>query len=335
MIIDISRFINEEREYWTELEGFLDKLEKDPSFRMDLGQIKRFHYLYQRASADTARIKTFSSEKNLRQYLESLVGRAFGYIHETGRRPRKIALLNWFFNTFPQTFRKHIQAFLISALITVTGCVFGGAAVGLDTQAKPVLIPFEHLQKTPSERVAMEESMDKDTMKGHKARFSSYLMTHNTRVSIFIMVLGISWGIGTIIMLFYNGVILGAIAVDYIMDGQLRFLAGWLLPHGSIEIPAILIAGQAGLVIAGTLVGRGEPVSVRQRFRDVSRDILTLIAGVAVLLIWAGLVESYLSQYHQPVISYELKITLGVFELLLLTLFLWKSGRKTHADQHA
>ena len=44
--------------------------------------------------------------------------------------------------------------------------------------------------------------------------------------------------------------ILGAVAVDYVADGQTRFLLGWLLPHGAIEIPAILIAGQAGLVLA-------------------------------------------------------------------------------------
>ncbi len=335
MIIDINRFISEERRYWTELESFLDKLEQDPSFRLDFDQIKRFHYLYQRISADTSRIKTFSAEKNLRQYLESLVGRSFGYIHETGRRPRRMTPVKWFFNTFPQTFRRHIGAFLLSVLVTAAGFAFGGGAVGLDPDAKTVLIPFSHLQMSPSDRVAMEENADKDTMKGNKARFSSYLMTHNTRVSIFIMVLGITWGIGTVIMLFYNGIILGAVAVDYILDGQFRFLAGWLLPHGSIEIPAILIAGQAGLVIAGALIGRGRPISLKQRFRDVSGDIVTLIAGVAVLLVWAGFVESFLSQYHQPVISYELKITFGVFELLLLGLFLWKSGAKKHANKHA
>jgi len=44
-------------------------------------------------------------------------------------------------------------------------------------------------------------------------------------------------GLGTIILLFYNGVILGAVVVDYILAGQATFLLGWLLPHGSFEIP--------------------------------------------------------------------------------------------------
>ena len=63
-----------------------------------------------------------------------------------------------------------------------------------------------------------------------------------------------TWGVGTFIMLFYNGVALGAIVVDYIRDGQTKFLLGWLLPHGVVEIPAILIAGQAGLILAFALV---------------------------------------------------------------------------------
>jgi uncharacterized membrane protein SpoIIM required for sporulation len=137
-----------------------------------------------------------------------------------------------------------------------------------------------------------------------------------------------SWGVGTIVMLFYNGVILGAISVDYITDGQTRFLLGWLMPHGVIEIPAILIAGQAGLVLALALIGWGKRTSLRARLRDVSRDLTTLIFGVAVLLVWAGFVEAFLSQYHEPFIPYEVKITFGAVELVLLILFLSRSGLK-------
>ena len=46
------------------------------------------------------------------------------------------------------------------------------------------------------------------------------------------------------------------------------------------------------------------------------------------MLIWAGFVEAFLSQYHEPIIPYEVKIAFGTVELILLTLFLWKSGAK-------
>ncbi len=327
MIIDLSRFIQEERKYWEELGSILDTLEKNPEYKMGLKDIKRFHYLYQRTSADLAKVMTFSSEKNLKQYLESLVGRAFSEIHETRKKPHRLAPVHWFFKTFPRVFRKHIKAFLVSLFITFAGITFGGAAIGLDSDAKDVLMPFSHLQIDPSKRVANEEKSEgEDRLKNRKAGFSSYLMTHNTKVSIFTMALGITWGIGTIIMLFYNGIILGAVALDYILAGEAEFLTGWLLPHGSIEIPAILIAGQAGLILAGALIGWGKPESLTMRLRKISGDLVTLIFGVAVMLVWAGIVEAFLSQYHEPVISYGFKIGFGVTELFLLILFLGKSG---------
>jgi uncharacterized membrane protein SpoIIM required for sporulation len=152
-------------------------------------------------------------------------------------------------------------------------------------------------------------------------------MANNTRVSIFTMALGITYGIGTLVMLFYNGIGLGAIGIDYILDGQSVFLFGWLLPHGSVEIPAIFIAGQAGLVLAGALIGRGRRDTVAARLRAAGRDILTLIMGVAVLLVWAGIVEGFFSQYHEPVVPYWLKIAFGSIQLALLALFLFKAGK--------
>ena len=105
------------------------------------------------------------------------------------------------------------------------------------------------------------------------------------------------------------------------------FLLGWLLPHGVIEIPAILISGQAGLLLASALIGWGRRASLRQRLRDISNDLLTLIGGVAVLLIWAGIIEGFLSQRHEPEIPYVVKIAFGVIELAALCIFLSRSGR--------
>lgn len=327
MIIDIERFIIEGKRYWLELEAILDRLERNPEHRFDLKGVKRFHYLFQRASADLSRINTFSSEPETRRYLEALVSRAYCEIHEIRERPHKLAPIHWFLNTFPRTFRRHIKAFYLAFVVIFIGCSFGGFAVTLDPDAKDVLIPFPQLEVSPKDRVAKEENVDFDRLEESKATFSSYLMTNNTKVSIFAMALGITWGIGTIILLFYNGVILGAVVIDYILSGETAFLIGWLIPHGAVEIPAILIAGQAGFVLAGAIIGWGNPSTLKTRLRLVSGDLVTLIFGVGIMLVWAGFVESFFSQYHEPVIPYSVKIGFGLVELILLTIFLVKSGR--------
>ena len=329
MIIDLQKFITEERSYWSELERELERFEAKPETRLSLRQLERVHYLYQRASADLAKIATFSAEPNTRLYLESLVGRAFGEIHETREKPRRLRPLYWFFTIFPQTFRKHIRAFWISLVAIMVGAAFGGFAVMIDSSAKQTLLPFAHLQENPSERVKKEEGVVTDHLKGAKTSFSSFLMTHNTRVAILTLALGMTWGIGTLMMLFYNGVTLGAVAVDYVLAGETPFLLGWLMPHGVIEIPAILLAGQAGIVLAGALIGWGKPISLRMRLRKISKDLATLIFGVALMLVWAGIVEAFFSQYHAPVLPYSIKIAFGAFELIILALFLGRAGRKS------
>jgi uncharacterized membrane protein SpoIIM required for sporulation len=333
MIIDLQRFISEERRYWNELEDVLDRLERNPSVKLDLARVERFHYLYERASADLAKFMTFAAEPNTRSYLESLVARAFAEIHETRQGAHRLAPLAWFSHTFPQTFRKHLRAFGIGVTAMLLGALLGAFLLAIDPNLKEVLLPFPHLLGNPSERVAQEESATEDRLAGKKAYFSSYLMTHNTQVAIVTLGLGMTWGIGTLIMLFYNGVILGAVGLDYVLAGQARFLLGWLLPHGAIEIPAILLAGQTGLVLAGALIGWGQPVSLKERLRRISGDLMTLILGIALMLVWAGIIEAFFSQYHEPIISYETKIGFGMLELVLLSLFLGKSGRKKGNDE--
>jgi uncharacterized membrane protein SpoIIM required for sporulation len=138
--------------------------------------------------------------------------------------------------------------------------------------------------------------------------------------------LGMTFGFGSVVVLFYNGVILGAVAFDYVHGGQTVFLLGWLLPHGVIEIPAIMVGGQTGLVLAHALIGWGSRISRADRLRAVWRDVVTLAGGLALMLVWAGIVEAFLSQYHEPVIPYGMKISFGLVEAALLTLFLARAG---------
>lgn len=328
MIIDLERFIAAERPYWEELGALLDMLEKRAGHRLSLDEVKRFNYLYQRTASDLARISTFSAEPTTRRYLENLVARAYAEVHEVRRSPARVRPAEWCMKTFPRTFRRHIRAFQLTLLVTFTGALFGALVVATDPASKRVLLPFDHLMGSPTERVEQEESVGEDRMKGHRSIFSAQLMQNNIRVSILALALGMTFGIGTFLLLFYNGVILGAVVFDYVADGQTVFLLGWLLPHGSIELPAIFLAGQAGLVLGHALIGFGSELAFRDRLRAVGPDLVTLIAGVAIMLIWAGLIEAFFSQYHEPFLPYWLKIAFGATELVLLTVYLTRAGRE-------
>jgi uncharacterized membrane protein SpoIIM required for sporulation len=75
------------------------------------------------------------------------------------------------------------------------------------------------------------------------------------------------------------------------------------------------------------LIGWGERRTRAERLREVAPDLLALAAGAGVLLVWAGLVEAFISQYHQPVLPYSVKIAFGLVESLALWFYLYRVGR--------
>jgi len=330
VILDLRKFVAEERPYWDELEAALRRLEETPGAGLDVEAARRLHYLYERAAADLARVATFAHQPELRVYLDALVARAYGQIHDPVRR-RRIPVWSWLRTTFPATFRRQAWAFRLACAVTGAGVAIGALLILALPEAKRELLPFQHLLLDPSERVQIEESSGDSAPRDVQTQFSAYLMTHNTRVSILCMALGMTWGVGTLILLFTNGVLLGAVAADYLAAGQGLFLGGWLLPHGVVEIPAILIAAQAGLLLASALIGRASALPLNRRLAAVRDDVVTLILGAALLLVWAGIVESFISQYHAPVLPYGIKIGMGIGELALLVVYLSRAGRREEA----
>jgi hypothetical protein len=137
VIIDLQRFVAAERPNWSELEKLLDRLDAAPGATMSLEQLTRFHQLYERTAADLAKITTFSSEPETRRYLEALIARAYGEIHETRERRTRLSPVTWFFQTLPQTFRRHLRAFHLTVAITLLGCLFGGLALMFDPDSRP------------------------------------------------------------------------------------------------------------------------------------------------------------------------------------------------------
>lgn len=329
MIVDLDRFLAQERPRWQELETMLSVYERDRLFRPTTAQSLRLFELYQRSVADLARLEE-GGHLDIANELSSVVSRAYSQIHSHRRRYR-FKPIEWLIVTLPSTFRRQMAAFQMALAVTLFGCLLGAAFLAWDSGAKEGILPFSHLLGDPKERVHDEETRTKDANGEMHAPFAAMLMTHNTRVALTSLALGLTWGIGTMIILFSNGITLGAVCFDYIRAGETKFLLGWLMPHGVIEIPAILIASQAGLVLASALIGWNSRVRRRYRLRAVSADVFTLAAGAALMLIWAGIVESYISQHHKPVLPYEAKIAFGSVELLLLIYYYFFVGRRAEA----
>ena len=328
MILDLQRFQAQARPRWNNLESLLAVLEGRPDHRMNLAEADQLQDLYAQAASDLNRVTHGALAPDLRQYLERLVARAYAelYFAPPTRsdiwQPRRWLRI---FTAFPETFRRQSRYFALAVLITVLGSTLGGLAVRYDPTSVDVLLPADYL-RNPGERVHKEEQGGNrhPYSTQMEAAFSAELIRHNINVALLAAALGVTFGIGTALLLFENGVLLGAVAVRYAQQGFGLFVTAWLLPHGAFEIPSILIAGQAGFYLARLLLRRREDRDVRHSMREW----LVLVAGLALMLVWAGLIEAFFSQHHAPVVPYGLKLAVGAAELVLLTLYLLVIGRK-------
>ena len=333
MILDLERFQMQARPRWNSLESLLAALEGRPDHRLNSAESEQLQELYTQVGADLNRVTYGALAPELRQYLERLVARAYAELYYIP--PTRSTLWQWrrwlrIFTAFPETFRRQSRYFALAVLITALGCAMGGLAVRYDPASVDLLLPADYL-RDPGKRVQAEEKGENrhSNSKQIEAAFSGRLIRHNIEVSLLAAALGVTFGIGTALLLFENGVLLGAVVVRYTQQGFGLFAAAWLLPHGAFEIPSMLIAGQAGFYLARILLRRREDRDVRESMREW----LVLVAGLALMLSWAGIMEAFFSQHHEPALSYSFKVAVAGAELVLLTTYLLVIGRRKIAGE--
>ena len=159
--------------------------------------------------------------------------------------------------------------------------------------------------------------------------FSAYLMSHNIEVSFLCFALGAFTILGGYGILFYNGVILGAVAAQYVMDGVVTFFVAWVGPHGALELPAIVFSGAAGIRAGRALLLPGD-LSAATALRRAFPDLRRMLLGTAAILVLAGLIEGSFSQFTKQTFPYALKIGVAavLFIGLVSYLFVRRGGKE-------
>jgi uncharacterized membrane protein SpoIIM required for sporulation len=170
-----------------------------------------------------------------------------------------------------------------------------------------------------------------DSVQGYSQSASSMIATNNIRVCILSFVLGITYGFGTVFILFNNGLhigtVLGLCKVYGMLDKPLAFIAG----HGVLELTAIFISGGAGLLLGRALLFPGRYRRL-DAFRMVARDAAGLFGGCVPLLLVAGLIEGFISPRTDISAETKFAVSLATLVLLMLYLFAPRNSREETAN---
>lgn len=334
---DVQRFLTEREPLWKELEEYLRKADLGGLPALGLAGARRLGVLYRQVSSDLIRARGELVDVAVVDYLNDLVARAYAHIHSGSARPGR-QLAAFFLTGFPRLFREEWKAIAISAAITFVGVGVGAAAMVIDPGAAGVLVPEEHLTQTPAERVAEEEHNGGTRLdgSGEGVAFASMLFTHNIQVTFLVFALGVTFGVGTVAVLFANGLPLGALAVHYHHYGVGLFFWAWILPHGIPELTEVIIAGGAGLIVARGLLVPGRRSRKDALIAEARRAVRLVVGGMPILVL-AGCIEGTFSQIHEPRLPYVIKLVVAAIIGCAVWAYLLFAGRgaKDEAGQIA
>ena len=115
----------------------------------------------------------------------------------------------------------------------------------------------------------------------------------------------------------WNGLLLGVVGTACAQAHMSASLWSFVAAHGSLELPAIVLSGAAGLRLAQGLLFPG-PYSRRYALTETGRDAVKVMAGVIPMLVVAGMLEGFLSPSGAPK---ALKFAVG--SLLFTLLIVW------------
>ena len=250
-------------------------------------QLNRLGYLYRRITSDLAVARRDFPDDRCVMYLNTLAARAHTSIYQASPLKRN-TIRNFFRFGFPTLFRRNLP-FIVAAFLMFT--IGFGTAYWI-ALAKPVFaekLAPEHIVETIH---AAEMWTDIPALQRNLA--ASFIMTNNIRVAFLAFASGITFMIGTVYILAFNGVHIGVIAGLCHVHGLALPLWEFVSPHGYIELTTIFIAGGAGLKMGYALIAPTQ-FTRKRALTDAAKTAVKLIGGCVVLLIIAGVIEGFVS----------------------------------------
>lgn len=314
--MDLHHFIQERQPDWRQLEDLLERVEGSGLGTLEENQAIEFGRLYRRAASDLNQAQTFVLGDATVQYLNDLVARCYLVIHARTRTDFRGAF-RYLVSGYPAHFRRCLGYFLLALAIFAGGACFGFLVSFLDpAAARNHLLPHNFPMIQPGEEGS--EAAQPAASAGELAAFSGLLFRNNASVTLVAFALGITLGMGTAWLMWNNGVFTGVLGAVFLEAGQFRAFCTGILPHGVLEIPAALIGGAAGFMLAAALF-RARPWSRLDELGRLGKEALWMVGGALPLLVGAAFLEAVVARAPDNVLDSGFKLAVaGVMGLLFL-----------------
>lgn len=281
-----TSFIKQNKAKWQEFEQVLEGQHKDPN---------KLNDLFIQVTDDLSYSRTFYPNRSVRVYLNGLAQRVFFSIYRN-RRSKMGRLASFWTDELPQLIHEARREFRFAFLLFLGAFLIGALSSAYDVEFANVILGEEYVRET----IDNINAGDPMRIYKDKGQFGMFLgiTINNLWVAFLTFVMGVFYGIGAIIILVQNGIMVGTFQYFFIERGLFweSFLTIWI--HGTLEISAIIIAGAAGLTMGRGLAFPGTYTRL-QAFQRSARRGVKIMIGIVPIIIMAGFFEGFLTRYTE------------------------------------
>jgi uncharacterized membrane protein SpoIIM required for sporulation len=333
VVIRSAQFRKVRQWSWEKLDQLVTKAEKKGVGSLEVDEAIELPKLYQAEISSLAVARNTVLDKNLVDYLENLSLRAYLVVYGP-RTSLAECLKNFFLKSFPGSVRSLKWCLVISASLFLVGLLTGFIMVTQNHDNYQLLVSDDLAagRNYSTSRPELLNEIIFHPWSGFQESFiffANTLFRHNTIITLLSFGLGFAFGIPTVILIFTNGLLLGAmIGLHYDKDLTIEFV-GWLSIHGVTEITAFILSGGAGLAIAKNVLFPGQSSRINNLAKEGLKASQVMIGAVFMLFI-ASILEG---GFRQLIASTPWRLVIAFLTALFWARYFYRQGREGNSGR--
>ena len=316
----VNEFYQSRKNDWETLSHLLDQSQSDMRGLSEM-QVRDLARLYRAVTSDLALAKRDFPRNEITAYLNQLVARAHAVVYRSEPLALK-SLWRFVMTDFPRLFRETWIFTFIAALLFILPAIAAGISVYARPETVTLLLPAGSQQLV---NTVEDKELWIDIPVEERPYASSFIMTNNIRVSFLAFASGLTAGLLTLWVLFFNGLMIGALTGLTAFHGIGFELWTFVIGHGVIELSVIFISGGSGLMLGWAILRPGL-MRRRDSLAQAARKAVYLLLGAVPWLVIAGTIEGFISPNND--IAVPIHWAVGIISGIILYSYLLLAGRE-------
>jgi len=316
-----ARFLETRKGAWTRLETLIAETGRRGVGKLTDEQLHELTRLYPAVTVDVARARMYNLDPKTQRRINTLAIAAHGLLYRRKHIQPARAIWRFFRWDYPRLFRRLWMYMALATAIFIVGTL--GAYVSVRIRPSTAYLFVPHGLDVAGGSEVTREDISERYRRIAKPPMASMIMTNNISVAFMAFAMGITAGLGTCYVVLINSMMLGAF-FGHFANHQLSYQCySFLVPHGTLEIFAILVSAAAGLRLGLSLATPGR-LTRKASLRAGAREAVLLVLGTIPMFVIAGGIEAFVTPTD---VSGTVKIAIGLLIWAAVVTYLLLAGR--------